>query len=276
MLYRRAVRFSPVTVLLASALILTGADSLSAQGPVTIEAQLASWTIVNRFTQDFSGADPVNVPFSQARSYPGAAGLGFRLDFGRWLRMGPGLQVALQEYILGTSGKAFPASAESAVIAQSAGSELAQVAHLLIPAPFLLEFGPAAGTGARAQADLADPTGTRGAGRFGADLRVGPAFLVRVPVWIPEGSGGTSMNGIASYLLGGGRFLYGELGAGASYSLSERTVVSLRLRSYWPLHALWSAEGALFAVGQVPLTDGLVVSAELGIRFRRTTQTPEQ
>ena len=250
--------------------LLAHPGTLSAQDTLQLEAQLASWTIFNAFTQDFSGAQPVTVPFSQARSFPGAVGLGLRLDFGPWLRFGPGLQIGLQEYILGTSGKAFPATVESAVIAEAAGSELAQVAHLLVPLPYTVEFGSVEASGTGGTSARTNP------GVFGADLRIGPAILIRVPVGIPEGSGGTTMTGIADYLLGGGRFLYWEIGAGGSYRLSRSTVVSLRLRSYWPVSTLWSGEGALFEAGSVPLTDGLIVAAELGIRFRRTTQTPEQ
>lgn len=254
----------PIGISVFAVVLLAGpALGVYSQAPLELEAQLASWTIINRFARDFSGAEPVNVPFSQARSFPGGLGLGFRLNFGRWLRLEPGLQVALQEYILSAAGKAVPTGPESSVIAESAGTELAQVAHLLIPVPFLFEL------------DTLGPPESGGAS-FSAGGRIGPALLIRVPVWIPGGSGGTTMNGIASYLLGGGRFLYWEIGAGGSYRLSRSTVVSLRLRSYWPLSTLWSAEGALFEGGRVPITDGLIVSAELGIRFRRATQTPAQ
>ncbi len=179
-----------------------------------------------------SGDFPNGISTSQWFNH---GGVGLIIGIQPFLNFSPSLDFYVDEYIfLEEYGRAFITQAQT-------GSSLGPLATVLVVQlnlPWMMRL------------PLSE--------NAGFDFAAGININLRIPAFALDGTSDTGP--IASYLLGGGRFLNLYLEPGFSFGLSESIGFSLAVRSLLPVWQLWDPAGS-------PFWDSLYAGLVLGITF---------
>jgi hypothetical protein len=202
---RRAARTA-----LILALLLTAAGVTKAVEVGELNVHLGQAWIGNGYTTD---ADGEPVQGSDVSPLNFTAGFGVDLEFAPRVRFAPSLFLYWQEYLETPVGKAVPTQIETG----TAAGEIAGSLGLILSMPYMYEW-----TLSEEFAIL-----------FGAS----PSFVLRLPVQPIEGS---ELGGLYGYFFSEARFLVPEVVTSFLYRINETVRFGLNLRTFFPVHNLWT------------------------------------
>ncbi len=210
-------------------LVLVVAGEASAEQALNLRGGLI-W-IGNAYREEYTGRYIEGSDVSPLLTFLGAA---YDIPLGSPFRLSPGIDIWYKDYAF-TEGRAVPTQIETGpAVGQIAGT-FGLVVSMPIEARFALGGG------------------------FSLHGGIGPAVLLRVPIFPIEGS---ETDQLVEYFYGEGRFFYPELRAGGEYEVSDRISVRAELRGFAPFGRLLSGDDGL------PWWDQLMTSGQVGLRLR--------